>query len=299
MMRSHSCGELRPSHVGQRVTLCGWVDTVRDHGGIIFIDLRDRYGTTQVVFDPPTTKERGSLAQPAAASTSSGSRARCASAPPSMVNTKLATGGIESARARNHAAEPSQDHPVPAGRREGGEGGRGPAPDLPLPRPAPPKMQHNLCAAPQDHPGRAQLPRRAVDFIEVETPILTKSTPEGARDYLVPNRVNPGTFYALPQSPQQYKQLCMVAGLDRYFQVARCFRDEDLRADRQPEFTQVDLEMSFIDARGHLCRHRRPARTSRDGRRPAAAHAAPAAHALAPRPTATASTSPTCASACC
>ena len=245
MMRSHSCGELRPSHVGQRVTLCGWVDTVRDHGGIIFIDLRDRYGLTQVLFDPQDGAEAWSLAQSSRGEWVIRIEGTVRERPAEMVNSKLATGGIEVRAHGITVLNRAKTIPFPLEDEKAAkvaEDLRLTYRYLDLRRP---KMQHNLVLRHKI----TQAIRNYLDsqsFIEVETPILTKSTPEGARDYLVPSRVNPGTFYALPQSPQQYKQLCMVAGLDRYFQVARCFRDEDLRADRQPEFTQIDLEMSFI-----------------------------------------------------
>ena len=247
MMRSHTCGELRPDQAGQKVQLCGWVDTVRDHGGLIFIDLRDRYGVTQVMFDPKDSREAWDVAQ--------GTRGEFVVAiegvvrprPPEMVNTRLPTGGVEIQANKICVLNRSKPVPFPLDDEKAdkvSEDLRLTYRYLDLRRP---RMQRNLVLRHKI----TQSVRNYLDaqqFIEVETPILTKSTPEGARDYLVPSRVNPGCFYALPQSPQQYKQLCMVAGLDRYFQIARCFRDEDLRADRQPEFTQVDLEMSFLTA---------------------------------------------------
>ena len=245
MMRTHTCGELRPSLVGQRVTLCGWVDTVRDHGGIIFIDLRDRYGLTQVLFDPQDGTEAWSVAQSSRGEWVIRIEGTVRERPAEMVNSKLSTGGIEVRADAIVVLNKAKTIPFPLEDEKAAkvaEDLRLTYRYLDLRRP---KMQHNLVLRHKI----TQAVRNYLDsqsFIEVETPILTKSTPEGARDYLVPSRVNPGSFYALPQSPQQYKQLCMVAGLDRYFQVARCFRDEDLRADRQPEFTQVDLEMSFI-----------------------------------------------------
>jgi aspartyl-tRNA synthetase len=247
MMRSHTCGELRPTHVGQRVHLCGWVDTVRDHGGIIFIDLRDRYGVTQAIFDPKDSREAWDIAQGTRGEFVLAIEGVVRARPTEMVNTDLATGGIELQADRIQVLNRSKPVPFPLDDEKAdkvSEDLRLTYRYLDLRRP---RMQRNLVLRHKI----TQAVRNYLDaqhFIEVETPILTKSTPEGARDYLVPSRVNPGCFYALPQSPQQYKQLCMVAGLDRYFQIARCFRDEDLRADRQPEFTQVDLEMSFLTA---------------------------------------------------
>lgn len=245
MMRTHTCGELRPEHAGQTVSLCGWADTVRDHGGLIFIDLRDRYGLTQVTFDPRDSQAAWDSAQAARGEFVLRVTGVVQPRPPEMVNTKLATGGIEIRGTAIEVLNRSQPPPFPledAKAAKVAEDLRLTYRYLDLRRI---RMQQNLVLRHKI----TQAIRNYLDgqhFIEVETPILTKSTPEGARDYLVPSRVSPGCFYALPQSPQQYKQLCMVAGLDRYFQIARCFRDEDLRADRQPEFTQVDLEMSFL-----------------------------------------------------
>ncbi|MBU1692611.1 MAG: aspartate--tRNA ligase [Verrucomicrobia bacterium] len=245
MMRSHTCGELRKEHVGQKVRLCGWVETVRDHGGVIFIDLRDREGLTQVLFDPRDSQAAWDEAQRARGEDVIEIEGRVEPRPPDMANPKLATGEIEVRsnviRLHNH----SQTPPFPLDDEEAArvsEDLRLTYRYMDLRRR---RMQDNLRLRHRV----LMAARRYLDragFLEVETPILTKSTPEGARDYLVPSRMVPGAFYALPQAPQQYKQLLMVAGLDRYFQIARCFRDEDLRADRQPEFTQIDLEMSFI-----------------------------------------------------
>ena len=247
MMRSHTCGELRPTDAGQRVHLCGWVDTVRDHGGLIFIDLRDRYGLTQAIFDPKDSREAWDIAQGTRGEFVVAIEGIVRARPVEMVNADLATGGIEIQADKINVLNRSKPVPFPLEDEKAdkvSEDLRLTYRYLDLRRP---RMQRNLVLRHKI----TQAVRNYLDaqhFIEVETPILTKSTPEGARDYLVPSRVNPGCFYALPQSPQQYKQLCMVAGLDRYFQIARCFRDEDLRADRQPEFTQVDLEMSFLTA---------------------------------------------------
>jgi aspartyl-tRNA synthetase len=247
MKRTHTCGELRTDHVDQSITLCGWVDTVRDHGGILFIDLRDRYGISQVVCDPDDSAEAAEVAKstrPEYVIQVQGSvRAR----PADMVNDRLSTGAIEVVGKVVTVLNKSKTPPFPLEEEKAdkvSEELRMESRFLDLRRAS---MQRRL----QVRHKMAIAVRKfmdAQDFIEVETPILTKSTPEGARDYLVPNRVTPGTFYALPQAPQQYKQLLMMGGLDRYFQLARCFRDEDLRADRQPEFTQIDVEMSFVDA---------------------------------------------------
>src|SRR3989344_2445767 len=191
-MRSHFCGELNESLIGKRVTLCGWAHSRRDHGGVIFIDLRDRAGVVQTVFDP---------------------------------DRKEAFAAAESVRTEFVLRVQGQVRARPAGTEN--------------PHLRTRKVAQTLRRFLEDR-----------DFTEIETPMLTKSTPEGARDYLVPSRTHPGHFFALPQSPQLFKQLLMVAGFERYFQIARCFRDEDLRADRQPEFTQLDIETSFLDENG-------------------------------------------------
>src|SRR5438270_7645204 len=238
------CGAVRKEQVGQSVTLAGWVNRQRDHGGIIFIDLRDRDGMVQVVINEQEQKDAFTVA------------ARCHSEfvvqvqgvvrarPPELVNPNIATGEVEVAARSITVLNESKPLPVPV------------SPDQP---PADenlrlkyryldlrhPRMQRNLIL-------RHQIVRYIRNFlsergfIEIETPLLIKTTPEGARDYVVPSRLHPGEFYALPQSPQQLKQLLMVAGMERYFQIARCLRDEDTRGDRQPEFTQLDLEMSLV-----------------------------------------------------
>ncbi len=248
-MRTHRCGSLRREHAGLSVRLGGWVHRVRDLGGVIFIDLRDRDGLVQLSFDPKTTPREviaraGTLGQETVILVEGTVELR----PESARDAALASREIEVKVARLEVVGPAVTPSIPVARKEGEEL---PAEELRLRHRIldlrRPELQQNLLL-------RHRLLQRArrvladLDFLEIETPILTKPTPEGARDYLVPSRVHSGEFYALPQSPQIYKQLLMVAGYDRYFQIARCFRDEDLRADRQPEFTQIDLEASFVSA---------------------------------------------------
>ena len=246
-MRTHTSGELRPADAGAKVNLCGWVDSVRDHGGLIFIDLRDRYGLTQCVFDPQDSQAAWDAAQACRAEYVVRISGEVRVRPPEMVNERIATGGIEVRSGAIEVLNKALTPPFPLDDREAGhvsEDLRLEFRYLDLRRPG---MQQALMRRHRI----LQAARNYLDeqgFVDIETPILTKSTPEGARDYLVPSRVCPGTFFALPQAPQQYKQLLMMAGMDRYMQIARCFRDEDLRADRQPEFTQIDLEMSFVTA---------------------------------------------------
>ncbi|MCF7838196.1 MAG: aspartate--tRNA ligase [Candidatus Marinimicrobia bacterium] len=245
-LRTTTCGALRPDNVGQTVTLCGWADTVRDHGGVMFIDLRDRTGLTQVLCDPTEVPaEIWQAVQTVRPEYVLQVTGRVEARPADMVNAKLATGGIEVRSHHITVLNRSATPPFPLDDKEAervSDELRMTYRYLDLRRPA---MQRNLRRRHAvTQAVRAYLDSQ--DFTEIETPILTKSTPEGARDYLVPSRTVPGTCFALPQAPQQYKQLLMVAGCDRYYQIARCFRDEDLRADRQPEFTQIDLEMSFI-----------------------------------------------------
>jgi aspartyl-tRNA synthetase len=248
VLRTHTCGELRVDHVGKTVTLCGWVDSYRDHGGGLFVDLRDRYGITQVVFNPPDTTA-------AIIEQSKSLRAEfviqvtgnVAQRPAGMANPKHASGEIElrvtDFKLLNESITPPVS-PSAYGQDLPNEELRLEHRYLDLRRP---DMQKTLLL--RDRMIRSMRNYFGdLGFIDVETPILGRSTPEGARDYLVPSRVHHGSFYALPQSPQLYKQILMMAGYDRYVQVARCFRDEDLRADRQPEFTQLDVEMSFIDS---------------------------------------------------
>ncbi len=243
MLRTHTCGELRKKDVKKEVTLCGWVLSRRDHGGIIFIDLRDRYGLTQVVFDPDHNKEVHKMAEQLRREFVLQVKGKVRPRREGMENPKLDTGEIEVITDELNILNRADTPPLEIEDRANvNEDFRLKYRYLDLRRPS---LQNNLMV-------RHKVIKATRDFfdkegfIEIETPILAKSTPEGARDYLVPSRTHPGKFYALPQSPQIFKQLCMVAGFDRYLQIARCFRDEDLRADRQPEFTQIDVEMSFI-----------------------------------------------------
>ncbi|MDR1518915.1 MAG: aspartate--tRNA ligase [Planctomycetota bacterium] len=243
MKRTHTCGDLRPEHAGQTITLAGWVQNRRDHGSLMFIDLRDRYGLTQIVFDTDRP-EALKLGQEVRSEWVIQATGRVLARPPDMVNPKMPTGGIEVAVDSFTVFSKSAALPFEVdGHAKVGEEARLAHRYLDLRRPA---MQANLAARHRFvHAIRETMD--SLGFLEIETPVLAKSTPEGARDYLVPSRVHWGRYYALPQSPQLFKQLCMIGGCDRYYQIARCFRDEDLRADRQPEFTQLDLEMSFAD----------------------------------------------------
>src|SRR5256886_7850382 len=248
MKRTHHCNELRPAHVGQTATLSGWVHSRRDLGGLIFIDVRDREGRTQTVFDPSDLPKE--IFERAAAL-----RSECVVAvtgkvrqrPAGTSNPKIATGEIEVAVRALDVLNMAEVLPFPVDDPEVAskvnEELRLQYRYLDLRRP---EMARNIRLRSKVATA-TRVFMEEQGFLEVETPTLFKSTPEGAREVLVPSRANPGKFYALPQSPQQFKQILMVAGVDKYFQLARCYRDEDLRADRQPEVTQVDIEMSFID----------------------------------------------------
>ncbi|MEP6733443.1 MAG: aspartate--tRNA ligase [bacterium] len=246
-LRTHPCGALRIEHVGQTVRLGGWVHRARDLGGLVFLDLRDRAGLVQVSFDPGTAgADVCTLAATVGAETVVIVEGAVAERPQAMKNAEMSTGAIEVRATSLRVVGPATTPAIPVAR---GKTEQLPAEELRL------KHRH-LDLRRDDLQKNLMLRHRllqrtrsflsAAGFLEIETPILTKPTPEGARDYLVPSRVHAGEFYALPQSPQIYKQLLMVSGYDRYFQIARCFRDEDLRADRQPEFTQIDVEASFV-----------------------------------------------------
>jgi aspartyl-tRNA synthetase len=244
MYKTHSCGELRATHVTQTVTIAGWVHRRRDHGGVIFLDLRDRYGLVQVTINPNLSKETLEAVSNVRMEWVLQVTGTVQKRPAGMENPKMQTGEIEVIADSIEVLNPAKTLPFMVS----GEN------DLPDENT---RLRYRYLDLRRERMARNLVLRHKVvkfmrdfldkqNFIEIETPILFKATPEGARDYLVPSRIYPGQFYALPQSPQQLKQLLMVAGMDRYFQIARCFRDEDLRGDRQPEFTQLDLEMSFV-----------------------------------------------------
>jgi aspartyl-tRNA synthetase len=243
LKRTHTCGDLTLDHVGQSVTLNGWVDSWRDFGGLVFIDVRDRYGLTQCVFEPEVGAELQAAARELRSEYVVAIRGVVAPRLPGKENPNLKTGGLEVRATELEVLNATPTPPFGINGAEANEELRLKYRYLDLRRPAMQQVfiiRHKM----------AQLMRNTLadqGFLEVETPILGRSTPEGARDFLVPSRVHAGHFYALPQSPQLYKQVLMVAGFDRYFQIARCFRDEDLRSNRQPEFTQLDIEMSFVE----------------------------------------------------
>jgi aspartyl-tRNA synthetase len=242
MYRTHDCNSLRSTDIGKEVSLAGWVNVTRDHGGVIFIDLRDREGLTQVVFRPEENAEVAKQAHTLGSEDVIQVKGRVAARVPGTENPKLATGDIEIVPNELHILNRAKDLPFQLDAEIHNEDLRLTYRYYDLRRPRFARnlqLRHRAAKATRDY-------LDSQEYLEVETPILSKSTPEGARDFLVPSRLTPGKFYALPQAPQQYKQLLMVGGLEKYFQIAKCFRDEDLRADRQPEFTQIDLEASFV-----------------------------------------------------
>jgi aspartyl-tRNA synthetase len=242
MFRTHDCNSLRKSDIGGQVTLAGWVNVTRDHGGVIFIDLRDREGLTQVVFRPEENAELAREAHTLRSEDVIQVSGRVAARLPGTENPNLATGDVELIPSKLRILNRADTLPFPIDAEPQNEDMRMTHRYFDLRRPRLARnlrLRHRAAKATRDY-------LDSQGFVEVETPILSKSTPEGARDFLVPSRIMQGKFYALPQAPQQYKQLLMVAGVEKYFQIAKCFRDEDLRADRQPEFTQIDIEASFV-----------------------------------------------------
>ncbi len=242
--RTHNCGELRAADIGGEVVLMGWAQTCRDHGGLIFIDLRDRFGLTQVCADPVYSEEAHKLAERVRSEWVLALRGKVIARPEGMANPNLETGGVEVRITEIEVLSEAKTPPFPIeDDSDAGEATRLEYRYLDLRRPA---LQKNFLLRHRT----TQTIRNYLtenDFVDIETPVLTRSTPEGARDYLVPSRVQKGSWFALPQSPQMFKQILMVSGFDRYYQIVKCFRDEDLRADRQPEFTQIDIECSFMN----------------------------------------------------
>jgi aspartyl-tRNA synthetase len=243
LLRTHTCGQLRAENIGQIVQLCGWVKSYRDHGGVVFIDLRDREGVTQVLFDPSDDPEMHKLARALRNEWVISAAGKVRARPAGMENPKMPTGAIEIVGLRLTVLNKSDTVPF--------------EPDTSEKVAEETRLKYRYIDTRRSEMATALIMRHRIakcvrdyydqqGFLEIETPFLTKSTPEGARDFLVPSRLQLGTFYALPQSPQLFKQLLMVGGMDKYMQIVRCFRDEDLRADRQPEFTQIDVEMSFV-----------------------------------------------------
>ncbi len=242
MYRTHHCNQLRQANIGQPATLAGWVHVSRDHGGVIFVDLRDREGLTQVVFRPEENAEVAKQSHSLRSEDVIQVKGRVAARVAGTINPKLATGAVEVVVSELHILNRADDLPFPLDAAIHNEDLRLTYRYFDLRRPQLARnlrLRHKATKATRDY-------LDAQGYFEIETPILSKSTPEGARDFLVPSRLAPGKFYALPQAPQQYKQLLMVGGVEKYFQIAKCFRDEDLRADRQPEFTQIDIEASFV-----------------------------------------------------
>src|SRR5213083_2328258 len=243
MYRTHDCNSLRKTDIGREVTLAGWVNVTRDHGGVIFIDLRDREGLTQIVFRPEENAELAKQARTLHSEDVVQVGGRVAPRVPGTENPNLDTGDIEIIPSRLRILNRADTLPFPIDAEPQNEDLRMTYRYYDLRRARLARnlrIRHRAARATRDY-------LDSQGFVEVETPILSKSTPEGARDFLVPSLIMPGRFYALPQAPQQYKQLLMVAGVEKYFQIAKCFRDEDLRADRQPEFTQIDIEASFVE----------------------------------------------------
>src|SRR5436305_2349614 len=244
MYGRHDCNSWRKIDIGKQSTIACWVHVSRDHGGVIFIDLRDREGLTQVVFRPEENAEVAKEAHSLRSEDVIQVSGRVAARVPGTENPKLATGDIELVPSELKILNRADDLPFPIDAEIHNEDLRLTYRYFDLRRPRFARnlrMRHIVTKSTRDY-------LDSQGYIEVETPILSKSTPEGARDFLVPSRLTPGKFYALPQAPQQYKQLLMVGGVEKYFQIAKCFRDEDLRADRQPEFTQIDIEASFVEA---------------------------------------------------